>query len=251
VPRTVLAPGGTNPPQPPAATRARRSGIKLAVAVLGVGIAVTVVAACGSVRLGAAAIAGNQRISSSTLSSEVNNLDSAYKADKKHIQLQFPASQMPQQVLSWLVRFRVRDQLAQREGITVTPANIQQALNQITASIKQSGESATLTQVAVANGLPPDQINALGRYQAIEAKALDRLDGGKLPTGTSAQQTLENKFDTSQCLAAKSLNIQINPQFGTLNYSDFSVVLAPTTLSNPQSIAPTPAASKPVTTPPC
>jgi hypothetical protein len=225
-----------------------RTPIKLAVAVLGVGIAVT---ACGSVRLGAAAIAGNQRISSATLSDEVSDLNTAYRADKKQIQLQFPASQMPQQVLGWLVRFQVRDQLAQRQGITVTPAEVQQSLNAITASIKQSGQSATLRQVAVANGLPPDQINALGRYQAIETKVLDRMDGGKLPTSTSAQQTLENKFNRSQCLAAKSLNIQVNPQFGTLNYSDFSIVLAPATLSKPQSTAPTPAASKPVTTPPC
>jgi len=225
-----------------------RTPIKLAVAVLGVGIAVT---ACGSVKLGAAAIAGNQRISSTTLSDEVSDLNTAYQADKKHVQLQFPAAQMPQQVLSWLVRFQVRDQLAQRQRITVTPANVQQALNAISTSLKQSGESATLKQVAVANGLPPDQINSLGRYQAIETKLLDRLDGGKLPSSSSAQQTLENKFDRSQCLAAKSLNIQVNPQFGTLNYSDFSIVLAPTTLSKPQSTAPTPAASKPVTSPPC
>jgi hypothetical protein len=225
-----------------------RTPIKLAVAVLGVGIAVT---ACGSVKLGAAAIAGNQRISSATLSNEVSDLNAAYRADKKQIQLQFPASQMPQQVLAWLVRFQVRDRLAQRQGITVTPAEVQQSLTAITASIKQSGQSVTLRQVAVANGLPPDQINALGRYQAIETKLLDRMDGGKLPSSTSAQQTLENKFDRSQCLAAKSLDIQVNPQFGTLNYSDFSIVLAPTTLSKPQSTAPTPAASKPVTTPPC
>jgi hypothetical protein len=225
-----------------------RTPIKLAAAVLGVGIAVT---ACGSVKLGAAAIAGNQRISSATLSNEVSDLNAAYRADKKQIQLQFPASQMPQQVLAWLVRFQVRDRLAQRQGITVTPAEVQQSLTAITASIKQSGQSATLRQVAVANGLPPDQINALGRYQAIETKLLDRMDGGKLPSSTSAQQTLENKFDRSQCLAAKSLDIQVNPQFGTLNYSDFSIVLAPTTLSKPQSTAPTPAASKPVTTPPC
>jgi SurA-like protein len=225
-----------------------RTPVKLAAAVLGVGIAVT---ACGSARLGAAAIAGNQRISSTTLSTEVTDLNQAYQANKKQIQLQFPASQMPQQVLSWLVRFQVREQLAKRQGITVTPADVQQALNAINASIRQSGGSAKLSQVAVANGLPPDQINELGRYQAIQTKLLDRMDGGTLPTSTSAQQTLENKFDRSQCLAAKSLNIQVNPQFGTLNYSDFSVVLAPTTLSKPQSVAPTPAASKPVTTPPC
>lgn len=225
-----------------------RTPIKLAVALLVVGLAVT---ACGSVKLGAAAITSNQRISSNTLSDEVDNLNAAYQADKKKIQLQFPASQMPQEVLSWLVRFQVRDQLAQREGITVTPADVQSALAAITTSIRQSGETATLTQVAVANGLPPDQLDALGRYQAIQTEALDRLDGGKLPSSSSAQQTLQNKFDRSQCLAAKSLNIQINPQYGTLNYNDFSVVLAPTSLSNPQSSAPTPAASRPVLSPPC
>ena len=225
-----------------------RTSIKLAAVVLAGGLAVT---ACGSVKLGAAAIAGNQRISSTTLSNEVNNLNTAYQADKKQIQLQFPVSQMPQEVLSWLVRFQIRDQQAQREGITVTPADVQHALNAITASIRQSGENATLTQVAVANGLPPDQLNALGRYQAIQTKLLNRLDGGKLPSSTSAQQAVENQFNRSQCLAAKSLNIQINPQYGTLNYGDFSVVLAPATLSKPQSAAPTPAASRPVTTPPC
>lgn len=225
-----------------------RTPMKLAAALLVAGLAAT---ACGSVRLGAAAIAGNQRISSNTLSNEVNNLNAEYQADKKQIQLQFPASQMAQEVLSWLVRFQVRNQMAQREGITVTPADVQNALSAINTSIRQSGENATLTQVAVANGLPPDQLGALGRYEAIQTKLLNRLDGGKLPSTTSAQQALETQFDRSQCQAAKSLNIQINPQYGTLNYGDFSVVLAPTTLSKSQFTAPTPAASRPVTTPPC
>ena len=83
----------------------------------------------------------------------------------------------------------------------------------------------------MANGLPPDMLNELGQYQAIETKLLDRLDGGKLPSSSAAQQSLEDKFNKSQCLAAKSLDIQINPQFGELDYSDFSVVAAPSTLS--------------------
>jgi hypothetical protein len=246
VPRTPLAPGGATPLPPPAARRARGGVVKLAAAVLAAGLAVT---ACGT--LGAAAITGNQRISSTDLSNEVNNLNAAYQADKKQIPLQFPASEMPQEVLSWLVKFQVGNQLAQREGITVTQADVVRELNSITAQIRQSGETATLTQVAVANGLPPDQLNALGRYQAIQVQVLDRLDGGKLPASSAAQQTLENQVDRSLCLAAKSLNIRINPQYGTLNYADLSVVLAPTTLSRPQSSVPTPAASQPVTTPPC
>jgi hypothetical protein len=226
-----------------------RTWMKLGAAVLVGGVAV---AACGSVHLGAAAIVGSQRVSSTNLSAEVSNLNTGYQQYRSQIQLQYPASQMPQQVLGWIVRFGVRDRLAQQEGVTVTPTEVQQALAAISASIKQSGNTASLAEVAVANGLPPDMLTDLGQYQAIETKLLNRLDGGKLPAGTTAQQALENKFNRSQCLAAKSLDIQINPQYGVLNYSDFSVVLAPTTLSNTQPAAsPSPSASKAVLSPPC
>jgi hypothetical protein len=225
-----------------------RSWMKLAAGVLAGGVAV---AACGTVHMGAAAIVGNQRISSSNLSAEVANLNAGYRQYHHQIQLQYPVSQMPQQVLAWLIRFQVRDRLATREGIAVTPTEVQQALAAITASIKQSGNNATLPAVAVANGLPPDMVTDLAQYQAIETKLLNRLDGGRLPSGTTGQQALENSFNKSQCQAAKSLDIQVNPQFGELNYNDFSVVLTPTTLSKPQTSVPTPAASKPVLTPPC
>jgi SurA N-terminal domain len=226
-----------------------RSWMKLAAGVLAGGVAV---AACGTVHMGAAAIVGNQRISSSNLSAEVANLNAGYQRYHHQIQLQYPVSEMPQQVLAWIIRFRVRDQLATREGITVTATQVQQALSSIEASIKEEGETAPLAAVAVENGLPPDMVNDLGQYQAIETKLVDRLDGGKLPSASKAQQALENKFNKSQCLAAKSLNIQINPQFGALNYSDFSVVAAPSTLSKTQSTpSPSPSATKAVLSPPC
>ena len=222
-----------------------RSWMKLAAGVLAGGLAV---AACGTVHMGAAAIVGSQRISSSNLSAEVANLDAGYRQYHHRIQLQYPVSEMPQQVLAWIIRFQVRNQLAARERISVTPTEQRQALAAINASIRQAGNNATLPEVAVANGLPPDMLCDLGQYQAIETKLLARLDGGKLPSSTSAQQTLENQFNRSQCLAAKSLDIQVNPQFGELDYSDFAVVPAPTTLSKTQSGT---SASKAVTTPPC
>jgi hypothetical protein len=227
-----------------------RIPIKLAAAALVAGVAV---AACSPVKLGAAAIVGSQRITTTSLAEEVSNLSNGYQASKNQIQLQYPVSEMPQQVLAWLVRFQVRDRLAQREGIkVVTPAQVQQALAAITAQIRQSGTSATLAQIAVANGLPPDQLPALGRYQAIQTLLLNRLDGGKLPTTTAAQQALLARFNGSQCLAAKSLDIQISPQFGLLDYSTFAIVPAQTTLSRGQgSPAPSPSASAPRLTPPC
>ena len=65
---------------------------------------------------------GNDRISASTLTAQVANLNEPTRGQGQ-VQLQFPESQMPQQVLSWLVRFQVRDQMAARNGITVTPGS--------------------------------------------------------------------------------------------------------------------------------
>jgi hypothetical protein len=222
-----------------------RTWIKLGAAAGACGLAV---AACGTVRMGAAAIVGNERVSSSTLSDQVANLNAGYQQYRKQVQLQYSASQMPQQVLGWIIRFDVRNQLAQREGITVTATQVQQALASIQASIRAEGESAPLPAVAVANGLPPDMLSQLGQYEAIETELLNRLDGGKLPSATSAQTALEAQFNKSQCRAAKSLNIQVNPQFGELNYSDYSVVAAPTTLSATQTSS---TASKVTRNPPC
>ena len=223
-----------------------RTPMKLAAVMLAAGIAV---AACGSVKLGAAAITSSQRISTTTLSNQVANLNAAYQAHKSEIQLQYPVSEMPQEVLSWLVRFQVRDAMAAKQGITVTPTQVEQALVAIAASVRQSGSNASLPEVAVANGLPPDLLDELGQYQSIETQLLDRLDGGKLPSSTAGQQALEDEFNKSQCQAAKSLNIQVNPQYGALDYSTFSVVLTPSGLSQASAAAsPSP---KPVLTPPC
>ena len=226
-----------------------RTPMKLAAVMLAAGITV---AACGTVKMGAAAITTSQRISTTTLSTQVANLNAAYQAHKSQIQLQFPAAEMPQQVLSWLVRFQVGDQLAVQQGITVTPTQAEAALIALSASIRQSGGNATLFEAAVANGLPPDQLDELGRYEAIETKVVNRLDGGKAPTSTAGQEILQAELAKSQCRAAKSLNIQVNPQFGALDYSTFSVVLTPSGLSKTSVPAPVSSPSpKPVLTPPC
>jgi hypothetical protein len=226
-----------------------RTPMKLAAVMLAAGITA---AACGTVRMGAAAITTSQRISTTTLSAEVANLNAAYQAHKSGIQLQYPASEMPQQVLSWLVRFQVGDELAVQHGITVTPTEAQQALLAISAALKQNGSNETLTEAAVANGLPPNMLDELGRYQAIETKLLNRLDGGQEPTSTAGQAALQSEYNKTQCQAAKNLNIQINPQFGAFDYSSNSVVLAPSGLSKAAVPAPSPSASaKPVLTPPC
>jgi len=225
-----------------------RTPITLAAVCLAAALTLS---ACGTVQLGAAAVTSNSRIPTSTVATEVSDLTTAYQADKAKVQLQFAASQTPQVVLGWLLRFKVRDQMAARYHLTVTDAEVQQALASATAQAQQSG--VTLAQLAVANGVPPDQIQNLGRYLAIQNAVLDRMDGGKLPTGNSALSGLSARFGAAQCRAAKSLAIRVNPQYGALDYSQIAVVPAPDKLAAAAGAAsPSPSAtSSPQLTPHC
>jgi hypothetical protein len=214
--------------------------LRTSIAVTAAAIAATcALAACGPVRMGAAAIIGGQRITTTTLSDEVTSLQQAYQAGKAKIQLQFPLPQAPQEVLAWLVRFKVRDQLAVRNHVAVSTGESQRALASVAATAGATG----IKNLAVANGLPPDLLPALGRYEAIQTALVSRMDGGKLPTSTTAQQALGAELNRRQCVAAKSLNIEINPQFGRLDYSQLAVIAAATPLSAPVTPSPSPSAA--------
>ena len=223
----------------------RRTSITASAGILA---ALTALTACGTVQMGSAAIVGDQGIPASTLAGQVSNLKDAYNADHGSVQLQYPLSQAPQQVLSWLVRFRIRDQMAARNGITVTQADTQRASAALAAQARQN--HAKLADLAVANGLPPDLLPELSRYEAIQTALLSKLDGGRLPTSSSGLNVLSQKFGAIQCHAAKSLAIRVNPQFGRLDYNQLSIVPAALKLSAPPGGVPTPS-SKPQLTPPC
>jgi hypothetical protein len=203
--------------------------------------------ACGPVRMGAAAISGGERIKTTTLSDQVSNLEQAAQVGKG-VQLQFPKAQAPQQVLSWLLRFQIRDELAARNHLVVTTGESQRALSMLARQTGQKGPA--FVQLAVANGLAPDMLPDLGRYEAIQNEELTRLNGGTLPRTQARVQALGPEFSRRECVAAKSLNIQVNPQFGQLDYGTFTVIPANSPLSEPTSPAPLPSA-KPQLTPAC
>ena len=205
-------------------------------------------AACGPVKMGSAAITGGQRLTVTTLSDQVTNLENAVQAGKGSIQLQFPQSQAPQQVLGWLLRFRIRDELAVRNHVVVTPGESQRALATLARQTGRAG--AAFVQLAVANGIAPDMLPELGRYEAIQNDMLVRLNGGTIPRTQARIQVIGVQFSHRECVAAKSLNIQVNPQYGQMDYGTYSIIPAPSTLSAPATPAPSPTA-KPQLTPAC
>ena len=210
--------------------------------------ATCVLSACGPVKMGSAAITGGQRLTQTTLGGQVTDLENAVQAGRGKIQLQFPQSQAPQQVLGWLLRFRIRDELAARNHVAVTAGESQRALAALAQQTGRTGPA--FVQLAVANGIAPDMLPELGRYEAIQKDMFIRLNGGTLPRTQARVQILSVQFSRRECVAAKSLSIQVNPQYGQLDYRTYSVVPAPATLSAPTTPAPS-RTPKPQLTPAC
>ena len=216
------------------------AALRRAAAAAAVAAGALTLAGCGQTQLGAAALYSNQRISSAKLADEVANLNAAYQADRSKVQIPYKPAGMPRQVLTWLLRFATTEQVARRSGIAVTPHQAQLQLDAEKARAAQSGD--TLSEAAVLNGLPPDLLSELGRWIEIQVKLQARLDNGVPPTTSAQQQALTLKINHVQCLAAKSMNIRVNPQYGAFDYGQFIVVAAPSTLA----AAP---AGKPLTSP--
>jgi hypothetical protein len=234
-------------------TAVLRRLIKASAVVVGAGLAV---AGCSvtPVQMGAAAVMTSQRITIANLDTEVTNLSQTVKQYPDTISL--TTAQQTQDTLTWLVRFQINEELASQQGITVSAAQAEAALAELYAEAKSEAESEGLTNVTLDfilayAGLPPNLSAELGRYQAIENQYVKNVSGGKIPTSSAGQTAATTKLEHAQCLAAKSLNIRINPQFGRMDYSQppYQVVSAPSSVSGTPGPAPT--ASPSGTAPPC
>ena len=217
--------------------------VKVSAVMAGAGVLVT---ACSPVKMGSAAIVGNDRITIATLDTQATSLSQAAKRYQGVVQLS--QAQVTRQSLTWLVRFRINDELARQNGITVTAAQAQAALAAIYAQAKAAAQAqgvpnVSLDLILVANGIPPDLATQAGRYQAIDDQFIRQANGGREPASTAAQNATMAKLQHARCLAAKDLKIQINPQFGQMNYTQYQVVPAPPRVSSTPGPAKTAAAS--------
>jgi hypothetical protein len=223
--------------------------VTAAAMVSGVGLVMTGCAVT-PLKMGSAAIVGSQRISVATLGSQASNLSQA--ASKYPGVISLSPTQETQATLTWLIRYQINDEVARQAGITVTTAQAAAALATAYQSAAATAEQQGVTNVSLGlilagSGVPPDTAAQLGRYEAIANQYVKMANGGRAPVSSSAQTAAEAKLSTAECQAAKALDIAVNPQYGQLDYSEYSVVSVP----NPVARAAGPTASaSPVTTAP-
>jgi hypothetical protein len=213
--------------------------LKVSVLVLGAGLVVT---GCSPVKLGAAAVVGDQRITVATLDNEVTNLSRYAKLYPGTVQL--TPAQETQQTLTWLVRFKINEQLAKQQGITISTTQAQSALNEIYNAAKANAQAqgisnVTLNLILTANGIPPNMATEVGRYQAIDDQFALQANGGKAPSTQDAQTAVTNKLNQARCVVAKQLKIQVNPQYGRLDYTQYAIVASTSTVTRSAGPAPT------------
>ena len=217
-----------------------RRGLALGAAGLG---ACTLIAACSPVQAGSAAIVGNQRITSSSLDQQVSNLQAASAPYGSQITLS--SAEQPRAVLTWLIRFSIMNQLAADNGISVTQAQSQAGLSEIQSEAAQSASQegySSANALFLGNGISPQMMPQLGTWVAQETAFELKANGGAQPTSTAEQNTVTAAYNKAECQAAKSLNIQVSPQFGRIDYTQYSVVAANNTLSQPSGV-PSPAST--------
>lgn len=224
-----------------------RTAAKAAAAALVTCLALT---ACGSVKMGAAAVTGSDRISSATLTAQVKNLNAAYRADEaKGIAPKEPTTQEAQEVLGWLIDFRIIDQVAADNHISPTPAQVSAQVDGLASAASQNSNTLPEYLSSMA-ALPPDLTPQFARYYAIGQALENRLTGGKAlaSESTAEQNKIGAELAHDQCVASKSLRVQVNPQYGQFDYNSFGVVPGTSKLA----ADPTPSASAAVRlTPPC
>ena len=209
--------------------------------------ACAVLAACSPVQLGAAAIVGNQRITVSTVDTQVSDLQTSvnlYQSTLQEInqELEEQEEELPvystplsRLVLNWQINFAVMDRIAAADGISVTQAQGEAALS---SAAKGNNVSTSLYLTAV--GIPLQMSQQAGRFFAEDA-AVQKKYG----SNTDA-------LDKAQCSAASSLNIEVSPQFGRFDYATntFGIVAGQNTLSAPEG-TPSPASTEGLTPAAC
>ena len=139
-----------------------------ALGAVGLG-ACAVLAACSPVKMGSAAVVGDQRITVSSLDTQVTNFNAA--AAPYGSQVQLTSTEVPAAVLSWLIRFEIEDQVAASAGISVTEAQVQQGIASVNSQAQQAAAQNGLgsaQSVFLNAGISPQMVPALGRYQAQE-----------------------------------------------------------------------------------
>lgn len=174
----------------------RRTALSVSAALL---LAAPLLSACsGEARPGTAAVIGGERITTSALQAQVNDVRTAQNRSEHSAEMIAAVPQLDRVKLSSMLQSRILDRMAKDAGITVTTKELEeerQAYDENNGGAK-AFEAAVLQKAAMA----PDQIDRWVRDQVLFSKLNAKYGEGKLAEPASK--------------AAGTLGIEVNPRYG-------------------------------------
>ncbi|MCX4526211.1 MULTISPECIES: SurA N-terminal domain-containing protein [unclassified Streptomyces] len=174
----------------------RRTALSVSAVLLA---AAPLLSACSSdARPGTAAVVGGERITTSALQVQVNDVRTAQSRSAQSAQAAGTA-RLERMKLNNMIQLRILEKTAKDAGITVTTREIED-VRKDTAT--QSGGAQKMEQLALARRLPvaPDQIDEDIRFQLLLGKIREKFG--------------DDAFVPALTKASGALHIEVNPRYG-------------------------------------
>lgn len=171
----------------------RRRTVALVVPLL----ALAFLAGCGTQKAGSAAIAGDDRLSQSDVTDQVDEMVALY--DDNPDAQRLTDEQLTQAAISWWLNDQVLTEYASTNDIEVTDAQIDQVL----------GPDDQREQISLSAGVAPSQLEAAARAVVVYQTAAQALSDGGI-----GQQQVAAELNTQLGEVADSIGVRVNPRFG-------------------------------------
>lgn len=202
--------------------------------VVGALVVSTALTACGGpVKAGAAATFGGGRITTASLDQTAIDWKKQYDKNpaadqtRQSIAAQatggssIDANSPPRNALTQLIDFRIWDEVAHQQKVTVTPT-------QVDALIAASGGQAKLDILTLAVGLPSnysrDYARSFAIRQTVQRAILQASGVTSQSTSTSPEvQRAQKAYVLIYLGAVKALNMKINPRYGKFNLATMAL----------------------------
>lgn len=175
----------------------RRTALSVSAALLA---AAPLLAACsGGTRPGTAAVVGGERITTSALQAQVNDVRTAQNRSGQGPQLIEATAGLERLKLNKMIQTAVLERAADDAGLSVNTKEIEEVRK---AQLQQAGGEKELAAAALQQAqLAPDQLEADTRFKLLRDKVF-------------AHYGSQDKALAKLAEAAKALHIEVNPRYG-------------------------------------
>ena len=189
----------------------RRTASVMVLAVL----AGLVASACATpVKAGAAAIVGDQRVTTSSVEATSTSVQEQAEAEDLG---ELDGATLNRITVERAIRSLLTAELAEREGVTVSQGEVDDYL----AQIDDEGQTEQLTLDALNNGVPSNEIRDEVHDFLLRQKVGEELVSG---TGPEAEQERLAAINDAMIALAEETNVSVSPRYGTWDAETISVL---------------------------